>query len=404
MTNNKTPPSNEGQDAGDESLAPSKNKSKRSRISARRLKKLRAEKAVPPTPEGQIRADKRLEKDWRPSQIFAPKYAAIDLGTNNCRLLVASPHKKGFRVVDAFSRIVRLGEGISQSGMLNEEAMERTIEALKICAEKIKQRRVTSLRAIATQACRSAGNGPEFIKRIQDETGLKFDLISTQEEANLSVRGCMDLAAPLSEVVVVFDIGGGTTEISWVKRMKPATGNLPPRHKIIAWTSIPMGVVTVSEKFDGRNFTREKYEEVVALVSQAILDFQGAEELRPLFEKGNGHLLGTSGTVTSIAGIHLGLKKYIRHEVDGIWLASARAIELSEKLRAMGFENRAKEPCIGVDRADLVVPGCAILEGIITAWPSNRIRVADRGLREGMLSELIAQDRKKRRKKKRRRR
>ncbi len=373
-------------------------------ISARRLKKLREKKAKPPALNGEIKGEKRLEKDWRPTPIFSPKYAAIDLGTNNCRLLIASPHKKGFRVVDAFSRIVRLGEGLSRTGRLSEDAMDRTVEALKICADKVKQRRVTSLRSIATQACRSAENGAEFLVRIKQETGLNFDLISPEEEAGLSVRGCMDLTDPTSEAVLVFDIGGGSTEISWVRRVKPATETQPPRHKIITWTSIPMGVVTISERFDGSDLTRETYDEIVNLVADNVSNFKDADGLKPVFEDGKAHVLGTSGTVTSIAGFHLGLKRYVRREVDGIWLASDRALALSEKLRSMGNENRKKEPCIGAERADLVVPGCAILEGILKAWPATRIRVADRGLREGMLAELIAKDRRSRRKGKRRRR
>ncbi len=406
----KPPVAGQAQVHEDEARKPSKSSSKRRRRArARRLKKLKAQSAQTttneaPPQEGEIQTEKRLEKDWRPTPIFSPKFAAIDLGTNNCRLLIASPHKKGFRVVDAFSRIVRLGEGVSQSGRLSDAAMDRTLEALKICADKIQHRRVTSHRNIATQACRAAANGPEFIERIEQETGLTFDLISPEEEASLSVRGCMDLTDPASEAVLVFDIGGGSTEISWVRQISPADGNRPARHKIIAWTSIPMGVVTVSEKFNGAHMDRETYDRVVDLVASEVNSFKDADELRSVFDEGGAHLLGTSGTVTSIAGIHLGLKKYMRKEVDGIWLATERALELSEKLRAMGLENRKKEPCIGQDRADLVVPGCAILEGILKAWPTNRIRVADRGLREGILAELIAKDRHKRHRRRPRRR
>ncbi|WP_306253454.1 Ppx/GppA phosphatase family protein [Parvularcula sp. IMCC14364] len=405
MTSDSTPSRKAEAGGGGDSSPRKKNKKRRQNISARRLKKLKAAHAGLQTPpEGEVQVEKRLEKDWRPAPIFSAKYAAIDLGTNNCRLLIASPHKQGFRVVDAFSRIVRLGEGVSQSGRLSDEAMDRTIEALKICADKVRQRRVTALRSIATQACRMADNGEEFLARVRQETGLTFDLISPEEEAGLSVRGCLDLTDPTSEAVLVFDIGGGSTEISWVRRVREASDTRPARHRIVSWTSIPLGVVSVSERFDGRDLTRETYDEIVELVAEKVRAFEGADEMRPLFEAGRAHLLGTSGTVTSIAGVHLGLKKYNRRDVDGIWLASERAVALSEKLRGMTYEQRQREPCIGPDRADLVVPGCAILEGILTAWPSTRIRVADRGLREGILSELIARDRKTRRKRRRRRR
>ncbi len=401
---NTTSRKGEGTGGGDPSPRQKKRR-RRQPISARRLKKLKASRAALQTPpEGEVEAEKRLEKDWRPAPLFAAKYAAIDLGTNNCRLLIASPHKQGFRVVDAYSRIVRLGEGVSRSGRLSDDAMDRTVEALKICADKVKQRRVTSLRSIATQACRMAENGEEFLTRVRQETGLTFDLITPEEEAGLSVRGCLDLTDPASEAVLVFDIGGGSTEISWVRRVREATETRPARHRIISWTSIPLGVVSVSEQFNGRDVSRETYDEIVALVADKVRAFEGANDFRPLFEEGKAHLLGTSGTVTSIAGVHLGLKKYNRRDVDGIWLASERAVALSEKLRGMTYEQRQREPCIGPDRADLVVPGCAILEGILTAWPSTRIRVADRGLREGILSELIARDRKTRSKRRRRRR
>ncbi|MGV6800380.1 MAG: Ppx/GppA phosphatase family protein [bacterium] len=357
-------------------------------ISQRRLKK-RAQRG----------RRSHLGSKHKKSAFTPPRYAAIDLGTNNCRLLVAAPSKQGVRIVDAFSRIVRLGEGVAQSGKLSQGAMDRTIEALKICAEKISYRRVTSLRCIATQACRGADNGAEFLARIERETNLKFDLINTEEEASLSVKGCMDLMDPNADLVVVFDIGGGSTEISWVvNETNPSAPHLKLR-KIAAWTSLPFGVVTLAEKFSDRELSRETYNIMVGLVAEALRDFTQADHLKPVFAAGNTHLLGTSGTVTSLAGYHLGLKKYIRSEVDGIWLASERALELSEKLRALGLDGRAKEACIGPDRADLVVPGCAILEGILTVWQTNRIRVADRGLREGILAQLMEGD--KRRKKKR---
>lgn len=403
MTDEQKPAPTLGEEAGKEHNTRKPGSKRRGKyISARRLKKLREKERQKKLAPNELQAEQRLEKDWRPAPIFSPRYGAIDLGTNNCRLLVATPSKGGFRVVDAYSRIVRLGEGLGSTGRLSDDAMDRTIDALKACAEKVKHRRVTSLRSIATQACRLAENGEEFLERIKEETGIEFELISTEEEAGLSVRGCLDLTDPNSEAVLVFDIGGGSTEISWVRRTASSVNGRPPKHKIVAWTSLPMGVVTVAEKFGGKDMTRERYEEVVDTVADEIRRFDGADKLRILFENGQAHLLGTSGTVTSIAGVHLGLKKYVRREVDGIWLASERALSLSERLRGMSYEARQREPCIGPERADLVVPGCAILEGILKAWPSSRIRVADRGLREGILAGLIAKDRRKRRRRKRR--
>lgn len=405
MSDDENPPNQEGTSKDGQSPGkPKKKRRKRQRgVKASRVHQLRAEIGGPDSPlkPGEIKPEKRIEKDWRPSPLFASRFAAIDLGTNNCRLLIAVPQRDGFRVVDAYSKIVRLGEGVSQTGMLSDAAMDRTIEALKICAGKMEARRITASRCIATQACRGAGNGAEFLKRITQETGLEFDLITTEQEASLAVRGCMDLTDHKSDAALVFDIGGGSTELSWVVR----TGGDGPdsaKFRLEAWTSIPMGVVTASERFGGRDLTRDAYEGIVEAIALEIGAYKGADHLRPLFDEGRAHLLGTSGTVTSIAGVHLGLKKYSRREVDGIWLASDRALALSEKLRAMPFESRQQEPCIGQDRADLVVPGCAILEGIHRAWPASRIRVADRGLREGILAELIAKDRRRRRRRKRR--
>jgi exopolyphosphatase / guanosine-5'-triphosphate,3'-diphosphate pyrophosphatase len=329
------------------------------------------------------------------------RFAALDLGTNNCRLLVVAPRSNGFRVIDAFSRIVRLGEGVSQTGRLSEAAMARTIEALKTCSEKIAYRQVSKVRCIATQACRGAENGVEFLHRIKQATGLSFDMISTEEEATLAVRGCHDLIDDSVGAVLVFDIGGGSTELSWVlpakRRRKPWSG---PRRderapKFITWMSIPYGVVNVSERFGG-TMTRETYDEVVNEIADKIRAFSGADSLKPHFQSGNAHLLGTSGTVTSLAGLHLKLKQYNRQKVDGIWLSDKTALSISEQLRAMSEEERNNQPCIGRDRADLVVPGCAILEAIMMVWPSARIRVADRGLREGVLASLMEQDRRER--------
>ncbi len=329
------------------------------------------------------------------------RFAALDLGTNNCRLLVVAPRSNGFRVIDAFSRIVRLGEGLSQTGRLSEAAMMRTIEALKTCSEKIAYRQVSKVRCIATQACRGAENGIEFLHRIKQATGLSFDMISTEEEAALAVRGCHDLIDDSVGAVLVFDIGGGSTELSWVlpakRRRKPWSG---PRRderapKFITWMSIPYGVVNVSERFGG-TMTRETYDKVVHEIADKIRAFCGADSLKPHFQSGNAHLLGTSGTVTSLAGMHLKLKQYNRQKVDGIWLSDKTALSVSESLRAMSEEERNNQPCIGRERADLVVPGCAILEAIMMVWPSTRIRVADRGLREGVLASLMEQDRRER--------
>lgn len=320
------------------------------------------------------------------------RLAALDLGTNNCRLLIAAPRCGNFRIVDAFSRIVRLGEGLSQSGVLSEAAMERTISALTVCAEKIERRGVTHMRCIATQACRGAANGAEFLQTVTERTGLQFDVITTEEEARLAVAGCAELLDEDAAAGLVFDIGGGSTELSWVRRSNGAGGA-----DIHAWTSLPFGVVSLAETWGGREIGPTTYAAIVAEVRSEIARIGDPADLKAVFEADGAHLLGTSGTVTSIAGVHLGLERYRRDKVDGLWLTSADARAVTEKLRAMSFDERAGEPCIGAERADLVVCGCAILDALLLEWPSTRIRVADRGLREGVLTDLARKARREKR-------
>lgn len=324
------------------------------------------------------------------------RYAALDLGTNNCRLLIAQPRGKHLRIVDAFSRIVRLGEGLSQSGVLSDAAMDRAVGALKVCAEKIAVRGVTHSRCIATQACRGAENGFAFLDRVKEETGLAFDIISPEEEARLAVAGCAELLDPEASAGLIFDIGGGSTEISWMRQASEDGAA-----EMAAWNSLPIGVVSLAEKWGGRDIDAQRYEEIVEDVRAQIAEVGDPANMKDIFRNNDAHLLGTSGTVTSIAGVHLDLPRYRRDLVDGLWLSTEQARAVSEKLRAMGFEARAKEPCIGYERADLVVCGCAILEALLREWPASRIRVADRGLREGILEDLAHQSRRERNRRRR---
>ncbi len=317
-----------------------------------------------------------------------PTYAALDLGTNNCRLLVARPAGDGFRVVDAFSRIIRLGEGVTASGRLSEAAIERAVEALAICRNKMKNRGVTRARLIATEACRAAENGDEFLARVADELGLVLEVIDRETEARLAATGCTPLMDPQAEGVVLFDIGGGSSELVRLDRSH-ATRRGPPLPQMRGWISLANGVVTLAERHGGVAVTREIYEAMVAEVAAQIEPFaseHGGDGLRGV------HMLGTSGTVTTIAGVHLDLKRYDRNRVDGCWLDAADINAVSERLLAMNYDERVASPCIGPERADLVLAGCAILEAIRRAFPCQRLRVADRGLREGMLVQMMRDD------------
>ncbi|PPC86036.1 MAG: Ppx/GppA phosphatase [Hyphomicrobium sp.] len=324
-------------------------------------------------------------------------YGALDLGTNNCRLLLARPSRRGFRVVDAFSRIIRLGEGVSQSGRLSEIAMGRTLEALKVCAGKIERHGVARTRMVATQACRIASNGQDFIDTVKDRFGLEIEVLTPESEARLAVAGCATLIDPGADYVLVFDIGGGSSEIIWLDltRMgarRHGQGRIDVNEAIVAWTSLPVGVVTLSERFDGRTVTPESFAAMSAVVGDLLAPFEAQHKFRERSADRNIHMLGTSGTVTTIAGIMLDLPRYDRNKVDGIWLQVPDIDAVSARLLAKSYEERIAEPCIGRERADLVLAGCAILDAILRMWPSQRLRVADRGLREGILTTLMIED------------
>jgi exopolyphosphatase/guanosine-5'-triphosphate,3'-diphosphate pyrophosphatase len=312
-------------------------------------------------------------------------YAALDLGTNNCRLLVARGAPRGFRVIDAFSRIVRLGEGLAATGVLSDAAMARTIEALRVCAGKVADRRVTRARYVATEACRRASNCSEFIARVRADTGIAIEIISTGEEARLVVAGCAPLLDRHVPHAFVFDIGGGSTELVWLR--VPRDPRAPAR--VEGFMSLPHGVVTLADRYGGREVSAETYAAMVAEMRAAILPFEARHRIAAHIARGDVQMLGSSGTVTTLAGIHLQLPRYNRSLVDGSVLSFEHVQRISARLAAMGYEERVAHPCIGGERADMVLAGCAILEAICLTWPIGRLRVADRGIREGILFGLL---------------
>ncbi|MEZ5696821.1 MAG: Ppx/GppA phosphatase family protein [Sphingomonadaceae bacterium] len=314
-------------------------------------------------------------------------YAALDLGTNNCRLLIARPSGPDFTVIDAFSRVVRLGEGLAHSGKLSDLAMDRALGALQVCAEKLRRRNVHLARSVATEACRRASNGEAFIERVKNETGIVLDIITAQEEARLAVLGCHILLEAGEGPAVIFDIGGGSTELVLIEPGGPV-----PR--ILDWQSVPFGVVSLTDtvgRSEGDEATRlARYAEMRRLVSESFSPF--AERIADAAQSQDIRLLGTSGTVTTLASIHLELPQYDRRAVDGLIVQSEAMRHISTRLSHMALEDRQRLPCIGNDRADLVVAGCAILESILDIWPADRLGVADRGIREGILRSLMAAD------------
>ena len=314
-------------------------------------------------------------------------YAAIDLGTNNCRLLIARPSGEGFTVIDAFSRVVKLGEGLAHSGRLSNAAMNRTVQALSVCADKLRRRNVYLARSVATEACRRARNGEAFIARVKEETGIALDIISAEEEARLAVLGCQILLEPGNGPAIIFDIGGGSTELVLLEQ----GGGVP---EMVDWLSVPWGVVSLTDtvgRVEGSAQERAaRYAEMRRVVRSSFDAF--AERIAPAAEQGELRLLGTSGTVTTLASLHLGLPQYDRNAVDGLIVPTQSMRGITQMLAEKSPEERGELPCIGRDRAELVVAGCAILDSILDIWPAGRLGVADRGIREGILRSLMANE------------
>jgi exopolyphosphatase/guanosine-5'-triphosphate,3'-diphosphate pyrophosphatase len=313
-------------------------------------------------------------------------YGALDLGTNNCRLLIARPAEEGFVVIDAFSRVVRLGEGLATSGKISQDAQDRAVAALAICAEKLCRRRVTLSRSVATEACRRAVNGRQFVERVRCETGILLEIIAPEEEARLAMLGCHRLLEPGDGPALIFDIGGGSTELILVD----TDGDSIP--KIKCWWSAPWGVVSLTES-EGRDFAdaSERLAAYGRMKERVRYAFRHFSEMLPPGRE-NIRLLGTSGTVTTLASVHLALPSYDRRAVDGLLMPAESMRAVNAMLSHMSIEERAQLPCIGSDRADLVVAGCAILEAIMDIWPAKTLGVADRGIREGILRSLMAKD------------
>jgi exopolyphosphatase/guanosine-5'-triphosphate,3'-diphosphate pyrophosphatase len=313
--------------------------------------------------------------------------AALDLGTNNCRLLVAQSQGGGFRVLDSFSRITRLGEGVRASGLLSPVAMDRTLAALAICAARMERHGVARSRCVATAACRAALNVDEFVDRARAETGLDLEVIPAEEEARLALAGCVPLLECDTPYTLVFDIGGGSTELTLVEVRATARGPRPGR--VLAVESLPLGVVTLSEAVGGGHLSPRLHRDIVAHVRGRLRPFDRAHGIGLQARRGELALLGTSGTVTTVGAVSLGLGRYDRNRVDGLGLSVGEIRSVGTRLLNMSPADRAAHPCIGRERADLVLAGCAILQAILETWQVPALRVADRGIREGLLADMM---------------
>lgn len=314
----------------------------------------------------------------------APVYAAIDLGTNSCRLVIATPTPSAFRVVETFSKVTRLGEGIIQDNQLSSQAIRRTINALKVCSGVINEYApIKNFRYVATAACRRAKNCSVFLSQVKKETGLDLEIISTKEESRLAVVGCLPLLNRNIKRVLVFDIGGGSTEISLARISN--SGNT----FIEGFVSLPYGVVTISEALPGHDMTSLAYDSIIDKTHSLLKDFEEQYKIMEAIKNQEIQVIGTSGTVTVLGAVHLNLPRYNRLAVDGLSVVKTDLDKTIAKIKRIGEDGRKKHPCIGPQKADLTMAGCAIIEGITSFWPISEVSIADRGIREGILLDMM---------------
>ncbi len=372
----------------------------------------------PERPAGADAADKRTgpahsavtsrpvqaPRQSRPSS--PPLYAALDLGTNSCRMLIARPKGTQFEVVDSFSKAVELGTGLKTSGVLSHRPMQRTLQALRICRSKLEHHRVGNMRLVATEACRRARNGNDFMRRVRNETGLRLDVITAEEEAQLAVVSCASLIAPETEQLLVIDIGGGSTELVWIdlSRVPPAGRRNaimrmhdgafvrdphPGQPHVVDWISVPLGVATLKDYF------REVDDDAARF---ALMSWYFEEQLEAFapYRDDTAHkafqIIGTSGTITTVAASYLRLKRYDRNKVDGLVMNSAQVDAVIRESLALGPIGRRQDPRIGRERHTQIMSGAAILTALMRVWPTERMSVADRGLREGLLYAQMSRD------------
>ena len=374
----------EGKGAAAESAIPATGggKSGRSRLYKKNKRAHRGEGADGAEP---VRGDSgNGRKGGRNPDMAQNNYAAIDLGTNSCRLVIATPTTTSFRVVETYSKVVRLGEGIIQDNNLAPKAMRRTIQALKVCRGVIDEYMpIAASRFVATAACRRAKNVAQFVEMAKREAGIELEVISSKEEARLSVVGCLPLLTRNIKRVLVFDIGGGSTQISLARVTDSG------KTFIEGFVSLPYGVVTISEAFAGHEMSTLEYSTVVERTQAILQEFEDKYHIRQAIANQEIQVIGTSGTVTVIGAVHLRLPRYNRSAVDGIAISAPDIEYTINKIKTMGVEGRCKHPCIGQSKSDLTIAGCAVIEALTTFWPISEITVADRGIREGILLDMM---------------
>ncbi|NRB00382.1 MAG: Ppx/GppA family phosphatase [Rhodobacteraceae bacterium] len=337
----------------------------------------------------------------------ASLYAALDLGTNSCRMLIAQPKGNQFHVVDSFSKSVQLGVGLEATGRLSRSSMSRTLHALKICSRKIIKHDVKRMRLVTTEACRRAANGQQFLDRVSKETGLELEVIEPEEEARLAVISCAPLVSNKTRQLLVVDIGGGSTELVWIDLtrvpaverpraimrlhagFKPGDSSPFPNARVVDWISVPLGVATLRDQFNDVADDPARFALMSWFFEENLSEFAPYSEQQ---DRDGFQIIGTSGTVTTVAASHLGLRRYDRNKVDGLKMTSDQVDHVIRGYLEMGPDGRRADPRIGKDRHALIMSGAAILQALLRIWPTDRLSVADRGLREGLLYAQMSAD------------
>ncbi|HMS95725.1 MAG TPA: Ppx/GppA phosphatase family protein [Tabrizicola sp.] len=357
----------------------------------------------------QVEAPVGVSRADEPSALFdpgsVPLYAALDLGTNSCRMLVAQPLGSQFVIVDSFSKSVQLGARLEATGRLSRTSMGRTIQALRICEKKLQAHKVRRMRLVATEACRRARNAKDFLRQVRRETGLTLEIITPEEEARLAVISCAPLVSPTTEQLLVVDIGGGSTELVWIDLAAVAPEDRPKAimrlhmgfdaqgegavARVVDWISVPLGVATLKDQFIDVDDDAARFALMSWFFEEHLAKFSpyNAENPRLGFQ-----IIGTSGTVTTVAASFLGLRRYDRTKVDGLEMSSQQIDQVIREYLSLGPEGRRNDPRIGRDRQSLIMSGAAILQALMRIWPTDRLSVADRGLREGLLYAQMSAD------------
>jgi exopolyphosphatase/guanosine-5'-triphosphate,3'-diphosphate pyrophosphatase len=335
----------------------------------------------------------------------AALYAALDLGTNSCRMLIAQPKGSQFVVIDSFSKTVQLGAGLEASGRLSRTSMGRTIQALRICQKKLLSHGVARMRLVATEACRRARNAKDFINQVRRETGLGLEIIAPEEEARLAVISCAPLVSPKTEQLLVVDIGGGSTELVWIDLSAVPPEDRPraimglhigfnvasdkPTARVVDWISVPLGVATLKDQFSDVEDDSARFALMSWFFEENLSTFSPYHAQAP---REGFQIIGTSGTITTVAASFLGLRRYDRAKVDGLQMTSVQIDQVIREYLSLGPEGRRTDPRIGRDRHTLIMSGAAILQALMRIWPTDRLSVADRGLREGLLYAQMSAD------------